>query len=270
MGSLTLQTSGLSRQIVNLKRKCRAFEHVLLIKRAKYQLPRLQNNNWQKHRLRDARFKLISKISQQEQKIIFLQRQCQKLRISKNQTATEIDDTKEAIEQLEIKISSLKSELENENIELRSSVTYLQTLLSDQNTVQTMDENNVFTTSVQIFIINLLTEEVGVHHINTVIKEVARLCGKSIDKLSSVSTIYRIGDQRASVSQMHVAEELQSCETTLMSDETIKHGDSYEVFALRDTSYKNWVTGLRNMHCKSTDTCLETLKKIISDINDVS
>ena len=33
--------------------------------------------------------------------------------------------------------------------------------------------------------------------------------------------------------------------TTLMSDETRKQGDVYEIFAVRDQTGKNWVLGLK-------------------------
>jgi hypothetical protein len=39
--------------------------------------------------------------------------------------------------------------------------------------------------------------------------------------------------------------------TTLMSDETRKQGDVYEIFAVRDQTGKNWVLGLKEMVKKS-------------------
>jgi hypothetical protein len=116
---------------------------------------------------------------------------------------------------------------------------------------------------------NLLSEGVGVHHINNVMTHVANLCGTTLSKLPSISTIIRIGDQRASVSYLHMDEELSSKEhTTLQSDETRKHGDVYEVFSVRDKDQKEWILGLKEMKDKSSDSCLSTLTQVIQDISD--
>lgn len=63
---------------------------------------------------------------------------------------------------------------------------------------------------------------------------------KTLSKLPFISTINRIGDQRASISYLHLSESLaEKGNTTLQSDETRKHGDSYEVFSVRDEDKKN-------------------------------
>ena len=58
--------------------------------------------------------------------------------------------------------------------------------------------------------------------------------------------------------------------TTLMSYETRKQGDVYEIFAVRDQTGKNWVLGLKEMVNKSSQSCLDTLKSIINDIDTSS
>ncbi|KAH3721064.1 hypothetical protein DPMN_063979 [Dreissena polymorpha] len=130
-------------------------------------------------------------------------------------------------------------------------------------------ETNTLTANTQLCVMNLLSEGVGVNHVKKVIKHVAQFCGRTVEKLPSVRTINRIGDQRAGVAYMHISEEL-GCEkdTTLQSDETRKSGSCYEVFSVRDSSEKEWVIGLKDMINKSSDNCLATLKLIINDIND--
>ena len=116
---------------------------------------------------------------------------------------------------------------------------------------------------------NLLSVGVGVHRINNVISYVAQLCGKTVENLPSISTINRISDQRVSVSYMQVHDILgEQKNTCLQSDETRKHGQCYEVFAVRDNDEKEWVLGLRDMLNKGSQTCLDTLKTIVGDISE--
>ena len=71
------------------------------------------------------------------------------------------------------------------------------------------------------------------------------------------------------MSHIHISEVLQKeKDTCLMSDETRKHGDIYEVFAVSDSSNKEWVLGLRDMCSKSSETCLDSLKSVLKDIDD--
>lgn len=55
----------------------------------------------------------------------------------------------------------------------------------------------------------------------------------------------------------------------MYSDETSKYGKSYEVFAVTDESKNSYLLGLREMHCKSSETVLDTLKEILHDNNDL-
>ena len=87
------------------------------------------------------------------------------------------------------------------------------------------------------------------------------------DELPCLSFINRIGDERAIVAYMHIENTLKHEQhTTLRSDETRKHGDVYEIFALRDNEQKEWVLGLKNMKDKSSNTCLNTLQTVVDDI----
>ena len=55
---------------------------------------------------------------------------------------------------------------------------------------------------------NLLSEGVGVHHVNNVVEHVSNLCGKTVDRLPTTTTINRISDQRGSVAHMHIKDKL--------------------------------------------------------------
>ena len=70
-----------------------------------------------------------------------------------------------------------------------------------------------------------------------------------------------------SISYKQMAELKDEESTTLMSDETRKQGDVYEI---RDQTGKNWVLGLKEMVNKSSQSCLDTLKSIINDIDTSS
>lgn len=86
----------------------------------------------------------------------------------------------------------------------------MENLLADNHSnviITTDNEKNAYSTETGLCVMNLLTEGVGVHHVNKVMTHVANLCGKTLSKLLSVSTINKIGDQRVSVAKMHMAEE---------------------------------------------------------------
>ena len=57
---------------------------------------------------------------------------------------------------------------------------------------------------------------------------------------------------------------------TLYSDETSKFGRSFEVFAVTDSERNSYLLGLRQMHSKSSETVLDTLKQILVDIGAVA
>lgn len=62
----------------------------------------------------------------------------------------------------------------------------------------------------------------------------------------------------------------ESKNLTLYSDETSKFGRSFEVFAVTDSDKNSYLLGLRKMHSKSSETVLDTLKQILSDIDSVA
>ena len=69
-------------------------------------------------------------------------------------------------------------DLKAENNRLRTDLGYLENLLADdRNEIQTYDQvNQAFTTDLQLCVMNILSEGVGVHHVNNVLSHVAQLC----------------------------------------------------------------------------------------------
>lgn len=170
-----------------------------------------------------------------------------------------------------VKIEFEETSLVQENKKLKESLSYVENLLQDENSnvIDTLNADNTYSSETTLCVMNLLSEGVGVHHVNNVLTHVANMCGKTLSTLPSISTINRMGDQRVSLSYKHFSEELtQKADTTLQSDETRKHGDVYEVYSVRDNDAKEWVLGLRDMADKSSATCLETLKAITADISE--
>lgn len=56
----------------------------------------------------------------------------------------------------------------------------------------------------------------------------------------------------------------------MYSDETSKFGRSLKVFAVTGSDKNSYLLGLREMHSKSSETVLDTLKQILSDIDSVA
>ena len=75
-----------------------------------------------------------------------------------------------------------------------------------------------------------------------------------------------MNDRRAAVNREHfAARTAEMTNTTIMTDDTIKYGDTYEVNAIAD-SENRYVLGLREMVDKSASTCLSTFQSVTDDI----
>jgi hypothetical protein len=117
----------------------------------------------------------------------------------------------------------------------------------------------------------LLSRGVAVAKVGEVMKNVAEFCGKTLSTVPSATTIKRMGNRRASVCRQQLADVLpQQTSTTALTDKTRKKGDSFEAFAMQDSSGQLYVLGLRDMADKSANSCLDTLKTLVGDLDNAS
>ena len=66
------------------------------------------------------------------------------------------------------------------------------------------------------------------------------------------------------IGDVHASQE----KTSLMSDETSKFGEKYNVYIVSDGNQTPYCLGLREMSSKSAETVFETFKEILNDISD--
>ena len=279
---LKAESSTLKRDKKKLKHQVASLQGVLKRKRSKcsalssyLQTKKTDRKNEMIFKLQNKNKELEKGATELSKKINFLNNSLQKSEQKVHSLHTELKSSRNRMVDLTEELDSEKQysiSTTDDYQNLKESVTYLESLLNDSqsNEVLVFDtDKQAYSNNMQLCVMNLLSEGVGVHHVNNVIQHVSQLCGKSVSHLPSLATINRIGDQRASISYMQIGESLgREKDTCLQSDETRKHGDCYEVFSVRDKSEKEWVIGLKDMINKSSQNCLQTLKTIIDDINE--
>ena len=173
---------------------------------------------------------------------------------------------------LEETVCTLQNELDkvkNSNVELETSVQYLETLLHDDKEVLLYDDDRrSFSPSCMEVIMDLDTLNVSNHKMGDVIASILRLAGKEPNRIPSRQTVDQIIRAKSYVAQRHVASVLpKEKATTLYTDETRKFGKTFNTYIVTDKDQKPYFLGLRDMSNKSAKTCLDTFKEIISDIS---
>ena len=78
----------------------------------------------------------------------------------------------------------------------------------------------------------------------------------------------RINDSRLDVATKQMGTLIEKENLTLYSDKTSKYSKHFEVFSVTDKDRNSYILGLREMHCKSSTTVLDTFKSILNDIDD--
>jgi len=178
---------------------------------------------------------------------------------------TEIENYNSKLETFESMLNNLKSS----NKDLVEENDYLRNIISDNESIELFDyTSNRYTADTLQCVMNLQNFNVSAANVGPVIQQVC-LCKRQPNRLPSYTTVNRINDMRIAVASKQMKDISQKTNLTLYSDETSKYGKSYEVFAVTDESKNSYLLGLREMHCKSSETVLDTLKEILHDINDL-
>lgn len=131
---------------------------------------------------------------------------------------------------LEDNVQSLKTE----NKELNRSNEYLQDLINDNPDVNLLAEGK---NELVQCAINLTNLKVATKNVSAVIQEVGKLCGKNFTNLPTRQTVDNFVDRKIAISQKQVGSVLShEKDTTLYTDETRKHGHTYETYIISDES----------------------------------
>lgn len=133
------------------------------------------------------------------------------------------------------------------------TIDYMQALLNDSPQLELYDASeNKYTHDAVMCMMNLTDMKVPVERVGPVIKEVAKLCGKNVDRLPSASTFNRIVDSKLAVAQKPIGSVSKDKEkTTLYTDETRKYGKCMQTYIVTDEDQNSYILGLREMVDKS-------------------
>ncbi|KAK6186810.1 hypothetical protein SNE40_006081 [Patella caerulea] len=116
---------------------------------------------------------------------------------------------------------------------------------------------------------NLTNYKVASKNVGPVIQEIAHFLGKCIKQLPSRQTVDNIVDRKVSIAQKHVSKIVaKESETTLYTDETRKHGHTYQTYIVTDKSQNSYLLGLQEMVNKSSQCTLDVFKEILMDISN--
>lgn len=189
-------------------------------------------------------------------------------KINKKQEA-EIFDLHETIHKNDKIVASAEQKVKDFN-DLNLSIDYMQSLLNDIPEMQLYDDTaGKYTNETALCVMNLTDMKVPVERVGPVIKEVSKLCGKTVDRVPSAATVNRIVDSKLAVSQKQIGTVLKTKEkTTLYTDETRKYGKCMQTYVLTDHEQNSYILGLREMVDKSGQSTLDTFKEILSDITN--
>ena len=160
------------------------------------------------------------------------------------------------------------SQLEQKNLDLQDIV---EELISTEDIVTY--QQGKYTDDVRACCYKLLSLNVGVQNIKAVITTILKnIAHKSVERLPCRTTLCDIMVESLTVAQAQLGEELTREETayhTLQTDGTTKYGEHFTTYdiATNETIYH---LGLRQIFSGSAQNTLDTLTKILDDLNVVS
>ena len=154
-------------------------------------------------------------------------------------------------------------DLNEQVIELQHANTELMDKIQQhEGRTQVTYKDGKYTDDVQACIMELLSHNVGILHVQLVIHSILKMAGVECNKLSQHTAISDMMIEARALSQMQLAEVLtQENDNTLHTDGTTKFGHKYSSYQVstKDTTYS---LGLRETASGSAVMILEILKSI--------
>lgn len=160
-------------------------------------------------------------------------------------------------------------ELRKQVIELEFENDVLKEQLAKSDVVELYDDiSKEYTSETQRCVQSLLTNNVAISRVGSVITDVLQLAGKVPNRVPGKDYVRKVNMSRLLVAQRQIAEELPAHDsTTIETDETSKYGSKYGAFAIRDSQGRPYVVGLRDMLTKSAKDTLDVFKEILWDLD---
>ena len=161
-------------------------------------------------------------------------------------------------------------ELQHHNASLRDEITELKQKLENVKMLETF-ENGKYTNELRMCIMELLSMNVSINNVNSVIKAVLRLTESECERLPKRTMITELTVEGHTLAQAQLAEALCNTENaTLHSDGTSKFGHKYSGYQISTSTGDSYTLGLREMCTGSAQTTLDTLNEILADIEEVA
>ncbi|WAR06000.1 LOW QUALITY PROTEIN: hypothetical protein MAR_021369 [Mya arenaria] len=185
----------------------------------------------------------------------------------KNNLAKENQELKKKVivyDELYQEYTKQNAALQMDNDNLNASVTYVESLVNETEPIEFMDsEKNAYSNSLVECAINLTNLKVATRNVGPVFKVVAKFCGKNVKNIPSRQVIDTFVDRKLAITQKHVGiAAAASSYTTLYTDETRKHGHTYETYIISDDKQNSYILGLREMANKSKITNTNVASKV--------
>ena len=207
---------------------------------------------------------LESKIDRLRHRASYWKSKCLKEASSSGQ-----EDLDDAMESERSKLRDEVAELEQENLELRSTV---QEIMSESKEDLVTFEKGKYTDDVRACCYELLSLNVGVRNVKAVIKSVLKnIVHKSAGRLPQKTVLCDMMIECLTLAQAQLGEELSSEEGTgytIQTDGTTKFSQHFSTYDIctADSTYR---LGLRHVFSGSAQNTLETLTEILEDIDVV-
>ena len=170
------------------------------------------------------------------------------------------------------KIHGLEEELkqckEANSILLDAAVLWRGKLAAAENEELILMEKGAFTSNTRKCVYELLGCHISQEKIPNVIQSVLKLAQKKFDRVPKASSVRQMNKEMVCVAQAHLQTIADAKNLNLQSDETPKYGECYEAFICNDNEHNSYLLGMRHMADKSAQTTFDTLKEILTDLNE--
>ena len=161
-------------------------------------------------------------------------------------------------------------ELQHHNASLRDEMSELKQKLENVKKLETFEDGK-YTNQLRMCIMELLSMNVSINNVESVIRAVLRLTESECERLPKRTMITELTVEGHTLAQAQLAEVLCNTENaTLHSDGTSKFGHKYSGYQVSTSTGDSYTLGLREMCNGSAKTTLDTLNEILADIEEVA
>ncbi|CAG2222385.1 unnamed protein product [Mytilus edulis] len=220
--------------------------------------------------------KINQKIKRQSCTISRLQQQVKKLKFERN--IGKIEHAVESVEKgvqcntLKGLISDLHSEIDNLHSELNSDENQnigIETITDKQLSVRLSEKGKPYDENIRKVYYEFLSRNIGLQHIQPIIRTVLSLVNYEINELPSVSTASKMMHELGSVSRHHIEDEFKNDKNlTMHRDATTKKGRHIYGVGYSTESGKILTAGVREVSDGKAETYVKNTKEILNDISE--